>query len=195
MPRQSNTPELLLDEAQRLVQTVGYNAFSYRDLATAVDVKTASIHYHFPTKADLGVALMKRYTDQTLQELARIDGRAKTAKAKLSRFVDGYRRTLADGDRICVCGSLAAEVNTLEPALRDAVQRYFDLSVEWVESVIREGIAAGEWRKPGPKAPHPAALAKTLVAGLQGAMQFARITGEDRLLKHVEHQHLALLGS
>jgi TetR/AcrR family transcriptional repressor of nem operon len=194
MPRQSNTPELLLDEAQRLVQTVGYNAFSYRDLASAVDVKTASIHYHFPTKADLGVALMQRYTEETLLEFARIDGRAKTAKAKLSRFVDVYRRTLADGNRICVCGSLAAEVNTLEPALREAVQRYFSLSVEWVESVIREGIEAGEWRQPGPKGPHPAALAKTLVAGLQGAMQFARITGEDRLLKHVEHQHLALLG-
>jgi TetR/AcrR family transcriptional repressor of nem operon len=195
MPRQSNTSELLLDEAQRLVQTVGYNAFSYRDLASAVDVKTASIHYHFPTKADLGVALMRRYTEESRLDLARIDRGASTAKAKLSRFVEGYQRTLANGNRICLCGSLAGEIQTLEPALRDAVRSYFDLTAAWVESVIREGIANGEWRQPGPKAPRPAALARTLVASMQGALQFARIAGEGRLLKDVERQFLALLDS
>lgn len=194
MPRQANTADQLLDEAQRLIQTVGYNAFSFRDLAESVNVKTASVHYHFPTKSDLGVALMRRYTDQLLEELDGISQRARTAKTKLTRFVDAYRRTLASGDRICVCGSLAAEINTLEPQLRDEVQRYFDLSVSWVEAVIREGFETGEWGYGPSDAPHPAALAKTLVSGLQGAMQFARVVGDDRLLKHVEHQHLSLLG-
>src|SRR5579862_1588267 len=57
----SSTRDRILDIAQRLIQSRGYNAFSFDDLAEELDIRTASIHYHFPTKADLGIALLRRY--------------------------------------------------------------------------------------------------------------------------------------
>ena len=39
----------------------GYSAFSYADLAVAVGIRKASIHHHFPTKADLAAALVAAY--------------------------------------------------------------------------------------------------------------------------------------
>ncbi|MDF2795086.1 MAG: transcriptional regulator, TetR family [Pseudomonas orientalis] len=49
--------------ARKMVQTRGYNGLSFRELAKEVGIKSASIHYHFPTKGDLGAALAKRYTE------------------------------------------------------------------------------------------------------------------------------------
>ena len=46
-----------MDSAQHLVQTRGYHAFSYADIAEEVGSRKASIHYYFPSKTDLGKAL------------------------------------------------------------------------------------------------------------------------------------------
>ena len=83
----TDTATKLLDAAQHFVQTRGFNAFSYKDLAAAVGIRTASIHYHFPTKGDLGAALMQRYTDELAGVLTKIDGSSRTAKAKLKNFI------------------------------------------------------------------------------------------------------------
>ena len=47
-PDKNTVREQLLDHAQILLMTRGYNGFSYRDLSTLVGVKTSSIHYYFP---------------------------------------------------------------------------------------------------------------------------------------------------
>ena len=66
MPR-GDTRTQLLDVAQRLVQARSYNAFSFKDLAAEIGIRTASIHYHFRTKGDLGVALMQRYIEMGMR--------------------------------------------------------------------------------------------------------------------------------
>ena len=53
------TANRILDVAERLVQLRGYNAFSYADVAKAVGIRKASLHYHFATKGDLGLALVE----------------------------------------------------------------------------------------------------------------------------------------
>ena len=63
MNNNKNTAELILDAAQVLVQEVGFNGFSYAHIAEKVGIRTASIHYHFPNKEDLGEALITRYTE------------------------------------------------------------------------------------------------------------------------------------
>jgi len=50
----SDTAERILDIAQDLIQRRGFNAFSYHDIAAPMGIRKASIHYHFPSKADLG---------------------------------------------------------------------------------------------------------------------------------------------
>ena len=56
----AGTAELILDAAQRRAQTRGFNGFSYADIAAELDVTTASIHYHFSSKAELGATLIDR---------------------------------------------------------------------------------------------------------------------------------------
>lgn len=165
----SETVTRLLDAAQRLVQHRGYNAFSFKDLASEVGIRTASVHYHFPTKSDLGLALMERYQAHLETELARLRDRSCTAKGRLNGLIKLYVETEASG-AICMCGSLASDHETLGPDLNRAVSCYLDRTESWVAEVIQGGIDSGDFN---PKA-KASELASLLLSSLQGALILSR---------------------
>src|SRR3954453_14307547 len=101
----ADTAQRTLDIAERLVQTRGFNGFSYADVAEALKVTKASLHYHFPSKAELGARLIERYERNFLEALAAIDAAAKDARDKLRRYAALYEGVLRD-NRMCLCGML-----------------------------------------------------------------------------------------
>src|SRR5262245_58282877 len=122
MPRSANkdTSQRILDVAERLVQTRGFNSVSYADIASALHVTKASLHYHFPSKADLGSRLIERYERAFMQALRDIDQSGDGASAKLQRYVQLYADVLRD-NRMCLCGMLAAEYATLPKPMKQAI--------------------------------------------------------------------------
>src|SRR5947207_472625 len=106
------TANRILDVAERLAQTRGFNGFSYADIAGQLGVTKASLHYHFPTKADLGTRLIQRYRDVFTTALAAIDASGVDARAKLRAYVAIYSAVLSN-NRMCLCGMLAADYATL----------------------------------------------------------------------------------
>ena len=76
------TSQRILDVAEKLVQTRGFNGFSYADIAAVLKVTKASLHYHYPGKADLGKELIERYERNFLAALDAIDAAAKDADRK-----------------------------------------------------------------------------------------------------------------
>jgi TetR/AcrR family transcriptional repressor of nem operon len=97
MPKPAATSETsirILDVAERLVQTRGFNAFSYADIARALHITTASLHYHFPTKAKLGERLIERYRASFLAALDHIDESCRDAGTKLRAYVGIYATVL-----------------------------------------------------------------------------------------------------
>lgn len=190
MAEPASTADQLLDAAQDLVQRRGYNAFSYKDLAREVGIRTASIHYHFETKADLGRALMERYLGELETALDAIDRRMRTQRGRLKGFVDLYRQTETRG-AICLCGSLAADRETLPETVQRVVSAYLERCESWAAAVIGEGVRAGEFRAPG----GAGNAAATLVAGLQGALIVGRAGGRSSAVDGVERTFLASLSA
>src|SRR5438132_1674693 len=94
-----NTKDQLLNVAQRLIQTRGFQGFSYRDLADEIEISTASIHYHFPTKADLGVALVQRFRAGLIAALSQIEAKHEGLAARLDTTARLFVNTLHDGER------------------------------------------------------------------------------------------------
>jgi TetR/AcrR family transcriptional regulator, transcriptional repressor for nem operon len=175
----TETRDALLDAAQELAQTRGYNAFSFRDLSARVGVKTASIHYWFPTKGDLGRELMSRYHRDFMAALAAIDARRWAAKKKLLAFAELFRAALMKGDRMCLCGMLATEFGTLPPGVQGEVKAFFGAAERWLAGVMWAGRKAKELRFDG----EPEQAARVLFSSLEGAMMTARAFGdEDRLV-------------
>ena len=165
-----DTAQRILDIAERLVQTRGFNGFSYADIAEAMNVTKASLRYHFRGKADLGRTLIQRYEKNFLAALAGIDGATRDAREKLRRYAAIYGSVLQD-DRMCLCGMLAAEYQTLPAPMQDAVVRFFDDNETWLAAVLEDGRRAGTVRYAGDA--HD--VARMIVGALEGAMLVARL--------------------
>ena len=165
----SPAAERILDAAEPLVQLRGFNAVSYADIAAALGVTTASLHYHYRTKATLGVALVERYTRRFTASLAAIDAVGGDAPADLAAYVELYASVLA-GRRMCLCGVLAAEAETLPAAMRRAVVAFFDANEAWLANVLACGREAGTLALDR----SPAETARALVGALEGALLVAR---------------------
>ena len=171
--KRNETATLLLDAAQALIQERGYNAFSYKGLAASIGIRTASIHYHFPAKGDLGVALMERYLEALEAELSRLDRSSKTVPSKLKSFIKLYNETESRG-AICLCGSLASDRETLPEPLQDVVSRYLDVSEQWVARQISEGVSEGLFGYRG----RASEAATALISSLQGGLILSRASSD-----------------
>jgi TetR/AcrR family transcriptional repressor of nem operon len=192
MPRTSpsDTSRRILDIAERLLQTRGYNAFSYADVAQALHVTKASLHYHFPTKAELGKRLIERYEQSFLQALAGIDRNSADARERLRRYVDIYVDVLRN-DRMCLCGMLAAEYATLPKPMKAELKHFFDENERWLIAVLEEGQATGKLRLSGPVRE----VARLVVGSLEGAMMLARSYDDVARFKSAAERLLAGLGA
>jgi TetR/AcrR family transcriptional regulator, transcriptional repressor for nem operon len=167
-----HTSQQILDIAQRLVQTRGFNAFSYADIAGTLNVSKASLHYHFASKAKLGVRLIERYEDEFERLLGGIDLGGGTAALKLQRYVLLYAHVLAD-QRMCLCGMLAAEFETLPKAMQAALDGFFAMNERWLVAVLEEGRSGGVLHFKGPASE----AAQYIIGSLEGAMMMARSHG------------------
>jgi TetR/AcrR family transcriptional regulator, transcriptional repressor for nem operon len=168
-----STRTRILDVAERLVQVRGFNGFSYADIAGELAISKASLHHHFPSKAGLGEALIVRYTERFTDALAAIDAQTYTAPAKLDAYAALYTDVLRK-DRMCLCGMLAAEYQTLPAAVQEAVLSFLDENEDWLERVLEQGREDGSLRF----AATAGETARGILGGLEGAMLVARSRGE-----------------
>ena len=137
----AGTASRILDIAERLVQVRGFNGFSYADIASELKISKASLHYHFPGKAELGEALIRRYAARFADELEAIEPVTMT-HAPSSRPTRHLRRCPRDR-RMCLCGMLAAEYETLPKPMRDAIIGFFDQNEAWLTRRARAGSGGG----------------------------------------------------
>jgi TetR/AcrR family transcriptional regulator, transcriptional repressor for nem operon len=168
-----DSAQRILDVAERLVQTRGFNGFSYADIAEALDVTKASLHYHFPSKADLGRRLIERYEQTFLAVLKGIDATGAAPREKLKRYAGIYADVLRD-NRMCLCGMLASDYATLPKAMKENVKHFFDENEQWLVAVLEQGRKSGALEFKG----SPLDLARVIVGSLEGAMMLARSYGE-----------------
>ncbi len=171
--RPSETSDRILDAALRLVQVQGWNGFSYADIAAQLNIRKASLHHHFPTKAHLGMALVARYQDAFVQALDKIHAGKGTAIAKLKAYTRIYTQVLRN-ERMCLCGMLAADFETLPKQMRAGVHEFFRVNEAWLTNLLEEGRRGNVLHFAG-TASHKAAF---FVSALEGAMLVARTFGD-----------------
>lgn len=167
------TAERILDVAEGLAQTRGFNGFSYADIALAVGITKASLHYHYRTKAALGRALVARYSERFASALDAIEAHDGGGRERLERYVELFEAVLVR-DRMCLCGMLAAEYLTLPPPLQEEVRRFFDRNERWLAEVLLQGRRTETLAFEGSARD----LARYLTGALEGAMLLAYAYGD-----------------
>jgi len=171
--RDGGTAGRILDAAEGLVQVRGFNGFSYADVAAELGVTKAALPYHFAGKAELGEAVIGRYASRFAGALEVIDASEPDAPRKLDAYARLYLDVLRH-DRMCLCGMLAAEYQTLPGAIRETLIAFFDANERWLAAVLEEGRAEGTVEFGGPAAE----AARMIVGALEGAMLLARPYGD-----------------
>jgi TetR/AcrR family transcriptional regulator, transcriptional repressor for nem operon len=162
----SNSREAILAAARTTAQAHGYNGLNFRDLAEEVGIKAASIHYHFPSKADLGAAVAKRYWEDTAAGLEAMLAETSDPIRCLRQYPGTFRKALENDNRMCLCSFMAAEFDDLPEAVKKEVQAFADVNVAWLGKLLS---AAGVV---GPK--ESEARARAIFAAIAGAQLMAR---------------------
>jgi TetR/AcrR family transcriptional repressor of nem operon len=139
-----DTSQRILDIAERLVQTRGFNGFSYADIAEAMKVTKASLHYHFRSKAELGARLIERYEKNFLAALAAIDAQT----------------------------DVAAEYGTRPDEMRDFLRHFFDANERWLVGVLKDGKRAKRLTFKGTPAEAAQALVGSLEGAMMIARSY-----------------------
>lgn len=171
----------ILDAAELRIRRGGFDAASFRDLAADVGIKSASVHYHFPQKADLVRALVERYASRFLDDLGAPGSGA--LPEQYDRLVAAYLQSLEQGGNACLCAILGGAVQELPEPVRDAIADFYDQLVTWATDAF------------GPGTPDDEALAETVISALQGAMILAIAQNDKTTLVRVALRLRTLLSA
>ena len=172
----------ILDLAATLIQTRGYSAFSYQDIADALDIRKASIHYYFPSKADLGLAAIERYAFQINAQLAALetDGTL-SAREMISAYLDYLNQIARTSDKFCLAGAMAAELMALPEGMRNLASVFFREQQEWLARTIKRGFDGGEILSPL----SAMQIARLILSAMEGALLIKRTTGDVQQMQDV----------
>ncbi len=186
MSQVQNKREEILDAAESMMRTVGYNAFSTRDVANSVAIKAASVHYHFPTKSDIGAAVAQRYTKRFIESLGDPGAFKDSADKALAHYVDAFRTALVRDGKLCLCAVLGAESGGLPPEVAASARLFFERNLEWLTAALNNHGKRGI----------PAALnrAALVLAALEGAMILSKSTADRAVFERVVKGLLPTLG-
>jgi len=178
-----DTRAAIIETATDLVQARGFDAFSYRDLAERIGIRAASIHYHFPAKEDLGVALIEEMARWGESLRADLESRHPTARERLLGLFEACGAASCGGANVCPLASLLASYGALPPRMQEALRRAQESTHARIARWLEEGRAQGGLRFPG-SAFDQASLVQAVMQ--QGGQQ-ARLSGGGRLSPLLAH--------
>ncbi|MEN7547659.1 TetR/AcrR family transcriptional regulator [Rapidithrix thailandica] len=170
----SITREKILELGEFFIQTKGYNAFSYNDISKELGVKNAAIHYYFPTKASLGISILKNNILRFEEMTRNMEILKHNESQKLESFIKIYVKSNRE-HKICLIGSLGSDYITLDGSVQKELTKMTDLIASWLSEVLETGREKGLFQFKGTA--HSRAL--LLLSNLMGALQLAWITNKN----------------
>lgn len=182
MSNLSNTSDQILQQARTLIVAGGYNGFSYADIAKVVGIRNASIHHHFPSKADLVRTLVARYRQEAETGLAELERHIGDPMGQLRAYLAYWEACILDNTAsFCVCALLAGEAPLLPDEVRLEVKAHFRTLSAWLTRVMERGAKQDVLSL----STTPEAEAEAFLATVHGAMLSARAYGNPQIFSTV----------
>ncbi len=164
-----STKSIILKSAEELILSYGYQGFSYNDISKSINLKKASIHYHFPTKEDLGVAFITKYSRLFSLWCKRVN--RQSSMEKMDSFCKMYGELSNECTRICPIGMVAADYHKMPEKIQQRSQELITQVETWLESMIRTGMENNEFKP----TLHPQEMSRHFIYAMSGALKMARI--------------------
>jgi AcrR family transcriptional regulator len=162
----SVTREKILELAEELILTKGYNGFSYQDISNVMGIKNAAVHYYFPSKENLGTSILKTNMQRFEEMVENMQNRDFDEWHQLESFMKIYLKSNRD-NKICLIGSLGTDINTLSDPMRIELQKMVDRIINWMEITLEKGREKGLFQFRTLAHDEALHILSSLVAGLQ----------------------------
>jgi TetR/AcrR family transcriptional repressor of nem operon len=171
----SSTAAEILRCARALIITGGYNGFSYADISKVVGIRKASIHHHFPSKAELVRILVAQYRKEAETGLAAMEQHIPDPFEQLRAYISYWEACITDVTApICVCALLASQIPVLPEEVAAEVRAHFRMLSGWLSRLLARGKEEGSIGLDQA----PEIEAEALMATIHGAMLSARAYGD-----------------
>jgi TetR/AcrR family transcriptional regulator, transcriptional repressor for nem operon len=190
MHLKGNTKQVILDIAEDLLAKRGFNGFSYKHISSALGIKNAAVHYHYPTKSDLGVEIIQRaslrfknWSDSLIQQDLDVSER-------LDAFLDLYKNFMESKERVFLVGALESNYKTLPEAMQQETRMLMLDYLGWLENLLKEGRKNATFSFPG----NAKDQASVVLAILHGAMHLVLATDRSFLEAAIRQIKLTVRG-
>jgi len=168
-----NTKEKIVELSRNSIQQIGYHSFNYKQIAEALNIRNAAIHHYYPSKEDLGVAVLEKDRQNFLSMVQKSS--KSTATKKLELWLKFYTDLYENGHRLCLIGTFCSSYQSIPPKVGVAAKQYFELIVTWFTETFSQGLQAGEFTFETPVNE----MVNTWITVLPGSLQIGRIRGDD----------------
>ncbi|MBY0587823.1 TetR/AcrR family transcriptional regulator [bacterium] len=175
----ANTRDRIIEEAEYLIQTRGYDSFSFAHLEERIGIRKASIHHHFPSKTDLGLEIVKRFRANCQGAFDQLDRECSDPIDRLKAYAGLFIQAIENGGRMCLCGILAAGFSTLPTPLLKQLRSAALEHENWLSKTFQEGL---ETKRIQPRGDADS-LAQRFFSSLEGAMLLSRMNGGSKKFK------------
>ncbi len=163
------TQDKILQTAIRLIRTKSYNSFSYKDIADEVNIKKASVHYHFDAKSTLGIAAVQEYQSKVSYLMDKLKAEEKDPLKRFDQYIGFFRHGLSNGE-ICLVGVMSMEINTLTKEIQDELKNFFENYTKWLVDILEDGRDKGMFQYNGSSADK----ALYITSAIEGALILSR---------------------
>ncbi|RDL44956.1 hypothetical protein DN730_04885 [Marinomonas piezotolerans] len=126
----------IMDAAEQSILKHGYKAMSFRDLAAQVGIKSASVHYHFPTKADLLQALLVRHQSTLEAAMKPPKKKRQAAQKALNQFIECYRDITISRGSMALSAVLLAEHSLLDAQSKEQLNDLYQWQCDWLATIV-----------------------------------------------------------
>ncbi|MCE5273675.1 MAG: TetR/AcrR family transcriptional regulator [Deltaproteobacteria bacterium] len=189
LPHKGNTKQVILDLAEDLLVKRGFKGFSYKNISTLLGIKNAAIHYHYPTKSDLGVEIIRRERVRFEEFVAGLELEQMNAAQKMETFLDKYRNLPDSKDRITLASALEMNFKVLPDEMQEETRKLIFAYIDWLEDILKAGLEDAAFKFSG----SPRDQASLILSILHGAMSLAQAT-DDSFLDAATRQIMLTLG-
>jgi TetR/AcrR family transcriptional repressor of nem operon len=173
------TRDKILELGRVLIQTYGYNSFKYLQIATELGIKNAAIHHYFPSKEDLGLAVIEKiHADFLLMTKKTI---LLSANEKADILLNMYRGYILEGLNLCIIGVCISAYVELPDRMKIAAKNLYNDLIQWLIISFEDGLSTDTFRFVGSAED----LAKHYLVIMAGSIQMAKMNGIDDFDKSV----------
>jgi TetR/AcrR family transcriptional repressor of nem operon len=141
---ESKTRREAIEQGRSLLQKLGFNGFSFQDIADRIGIKKPSLYAHFASKEELGLEMIAHYRHDFEQWAAR--HRNDPILEQIEGLFRIFNKFAKDQNKICPITILSAEFETLPQSMRKALKDLAEFQENWLVDLIIRGVEAGHFR-------------------------------------------------